>query len=59
MKRKPNPSDQLPLVLPTTDPVMLPSSDEPSLVAAVADLLIQVATLEARAKGGANERKDP
>ena len=58
MKRKPRPNDQLPLVLPTSDPVMLPSSDEQSLVAAVADLLIQVATLEARAKGGDNERQD-
>lgn len=58
MKKKPRPSDQLPLILPTIDPVTLPCSAELSLVTALADLLIQVVTRETSAEGGDNERKD-
>lgn len=59
MKRKPRPDEQLPLILPANDPVTWPCSAEPSLVAALADLLIQVIAGEARTKGGRDERQDP
>lgn len=55
MKRKPRRDEQLPLILPANDPVTCPSSAEPSLVAALADLLIQVVTSEARTEGGRDE----